>query len=231
MNDEELEQAITEIDDSFVIQAINLNTKRRSNNVKKIAVLVAVAVCLNTLVAYHTGYRFQYFIGSFIAKVSDSVNTDGNIETKSGLTFDWNNDKPYKIENGEILFSFDGSNRIITEFCSVNNCYLYENVDFFGNGYIIAVGGTPENTGDLIAFFEGGKKVSHVLSVASGEEYDDYYAERNPTYKNHQWTAAINYELNIRDTWYLNYYTEEQRFEYVDSQKPYEPYTITVEKG
>lgn len=231
MNDEELGQAVTDIDDSFVLQAANLQKKKKSKFGKRLIILLAAVICLNSLVSYHTGYRFQYFLGSFIAQITDTLTPEGYIETKSGLSFDWNADKPYRIESGQILFTFDGSDRNITEFCSVNNCYLYENVDFFGNGYVISIGGTPENTGDWIAFFEGGRNVSSVLSVDSGLEYDDYYAERNKTYIDHQWVAAIKYELDIRDPFYINYYSDEQKWEYVDSQKPYEPYTITVQKG
>ncbi len=230
MTDEELGRAVGEIEDGFILKASNLTRKRRKNMGKKILVLVAALMAFQGLVAYTTGYRFQHLVGKYLAQVSHTVTPEGYQQLESSLAFDWEASPPYRVEQGQVYFTHDGSDRNITEFISANNCFLYQNVNFWGNGYIIAVGGTPENLGDYIGFFQGGQHISSVFSVSEGQEEDPYYT-RNVTYKEHQWMAALQYEINIRDPWYLWYDSPQQRWESVDSQKPYESYKITVEKA
>ncbi len=231
MTDEQLGLALGDMNEKFVLQAIETPEKKRKKWGKKFMVLVAAVVSLNSLVGYHTGYKLQYFMGGYYAKVSTSITPEGYNQSSSSLSVTGDAPDPYVVEDGQIYFTHDDSYRNITEYCSVNDCFLYNNVNFWGNGYIIVVGGTVENAGYLTAFFSGGRFTSSHIRVKSELEYDDYYTGFHSIYREHQWEAAINYELNIRNTEYINYFSEEDKWEYVDSQKPYTPYTITVQKA
>lgn len=228
MTDEALGQAVGQIEDGFILQALDQSEKKKKKWGKKIIILSAALVASQSLLAYHTGYRFRHLVGSYVAEVTTFVTPEGYKEARSSLSFDWDAEKPYRVEDGQIYFTHDGSDQNITEFCSANDCFLFDHVNFWGNGYIIVVGGTADNISDRIAFFEAGHPTSSVTSRKNGLERDDYFT--HTVYEGHQWEAAIDYEIQIRDDWYRLYYSDEQKAE-IESQKPYDPYVITVKKG
>lgn len=233
MEKSRISQMLQGIDESFLQESLEFSlkpVKKKRKLGKKLLILVAAIITVGSLVGYHRGYPFQYFVGGYVARVMETVSPEGYRESSSSLSFDWDAEKPYRVEDGQIYFTHDGSDRNITEFCSVDDCFLYNNVNFWGNGHIVVVGGTAEHTADYIAFFQGGHHTSSVFSTTVDMERDDYYSHGSVIYKLHQWKAAIQYEINIRDEWYLNYYSEEDKWTYVDSLKPYNPYKITVVK-
>lgn len=228
MTDEALGQAVSEIEDRFILQAVDGAQKKKRKWGKKILVLSAALIGLQSLLAYHTGYRFRYMVGAYTAELTSFVTPEGYKAARSSLSFDWDAEKPYRVENDQIYFTHDGSDQNITEFCSANDCFLYNHVNFWGNGYIIVIGGTPDNVGDRITFFESGRLTASVTSTKADLEYDEYFTQT--VFHGHQWDAAINYEIEIRDDWYRLYYSDEDKAK-VESQKPYDPYVITVKKA
>lgn len=226
MTDLELAQAVSEIEDRYILQG-----GKKKKRVKKTLLLLAAMIGIPTLLGFHRSYPLQYRVGPYVARVMQTTTPEGYQQSSSSLSSSMEMETFYRVENGEIFFTHDGSDRNITEFCSVNDCYLYDNVDFWGNGYIVAVGGTAENMGEQIMFFSGGQHTASSSTTSSGQERDPYYDGFYSFWMEHQWEAALRYEVEIRSIWYTQYYSEQDKWDNVDSQKPYAPYVITVEKA
>lgn len=239
MKKEEIEDAITDIDDVYIVNALNYKvpTHKRKKFGKKILILVAAVIALNSLVGYGTGYSLPHYIGKNWAMLSLQVDKNGNMLSTSSLTYDLDTNPPYRVEDTQIYFTYDDSNRNITEFCSVFDCFLHIDVNFWGNGQYIVIGGTPDNLSYRIGFVIGGKETSSVTiySADSGndnaprmEEHQDSRFYGLAWYSlNHFWTGALDYEK-----WSAHFdeltMTPEDREEFELVNKPDFDYVITI---
>lgn len=239
MKMEEIEDAITDVDDVHIVNALNYKapTQKRAKIGKKILVLVAAVITLNSLVGFATGYSLRHYIGKNWAMVSLQVDKNGNMLSSSSLNYDLETDTPYHVEDGQIYFTHDGSNKNITDFCSIYDSFAYVDVDFWGNGHYIIVGGTTDNLGFCVGNVIGGKRVSSVafypaiLENGNAPRMNDntdskFYGLVQYT-MNHYWKGAIEWEEWLDRFSDTNLSTEErEEFELVN--KPHFDYVITM---
>lgn len=236
---EEIENAITDIDDVHIVNALDYKapTQKRTKFGKKLVVLVAAVVALNSLVGFATGYSLRHYIGKNWAMVSLQVDKNGNMISTSSLNYDLETNTPYRVDDGQIYFTHDGSNRNITDFCSIYDSFVYVDVDFWGNGNYIVVGGTPDNLGFTVGNVIGGKRVSSVTLYPAiiengnaprmNENTDSKFYGLVQYSMNHYWKGAIEWEEWVEKFNDTNL-SPEERAEFELMNKPHFDYVITM---
>lgn len=238
MKKEEIEDAITDIDEEYLTKALDYKPAKRTGKKigKKLLILVAATIALNGLVGYNTGYSLRHYVGKNWAMLQLQVDKNGNMLSSSSMVYDLDSESPYEVEDGQIYFTYDGSDRNITEFCSVYDCFLHVDVNFWGNGLYIVIGGTPDNVGYRLGYVIGGKETSSITIASSFlgndfaprmDEHQDsrFYGLARYTL-NHFWMGALDYEK-----WSTKFDNDgispEQRAEFELVNKPDFDYVIT----
>lgn len=139
-------------------QKENLFMSEKTYSCKKQRVLViAVAVLLSlSLVGFAYGSQIlRFFTGA--AMVTEKSSSGNNIY-KSLIVDSIEEKAPAEMIDQKIIFTLDGSNRDITEFCSEQDYFAFEFVDENKWKQVVVVGGTVENMGySLFIFNENGE--------------------------------------------------------------------------
>ncbi len=154
----------------------NLPTKTIPYIKKKRLIAIAVAAIMLSFTA--VGFAYGDIIFRSLTGHVKYTGIDENGETFSGMTMNSENEAlPFKVEGGRILFTLDGSNKDITEFCSDSTYYTYRTPTIDGFYEVIVVGGMPDNVGYYTFIFnENGKFEGGggMLGDRVSTEDDDY---------------------------------------------------------
>lgn len=228
MTREEIEDAITNLDDRHLSNAIHHKPIKKRKFGRKFLTVIAAVIVLNSFLGFSTGYKLRTFIGKNWAEISGGLNSDGNYFASGSVRYDLETSPPYRVKNGEIYFIYDGLDKNITEFCSEYDCFVYTNVNFWGNGYYIAVGGTPDNVGFQFGTVFGEEVSSTITIFHTDIERDSTISSEFIMYtEEHYWCGALDYEIFTHSLLYQKKFSTEQQLEFDKTEKPTFDYCIT----
>ncbi len=224
MKKEEIEQAITGIDERFILEALDDSSPQKRKMGTKLFILVAAIIGITGLSAFSNGMYFFQYVGYSYGKFERWVDVDGSHNVRASINVDWDSEPPYRIENGQIYFTFDGSDRNITEYCSETDFFIYDKVNMFDRGYYIAIGGTVDNVGYRVCFMDDFYNNAAVTSYSGDATKHEIYTKH---FQEHLWEVALDYEKYSRSYEYKYLTSDEQRAEQDEIGKPKFEYKIT----
>ncbi len=108
----------------------------------RILVIALVAVIALLLVGFTFGNQIIQLLGG--GKIEKGKTIDGKDYVSMDAGF---NSDPVKVEDKQVYFILDGSDKNITDQCSDTNYYKYETTDDNGFRHVVIVGGTVDNIG------------------------------------------------------------------------------------
>ncbi|MEG6613598.1 hypothetical protein V6C42_12145 [Pseudoclostridium thermosuccinogenes] len=144
------------------------NQKRYSFKKPQILAIAAITVLALSLVGFKLFEKevIQLFGGG---QIEQGVTSEGEGYVKiSGPSIDMAD--AVRIENDQIYFILDGSNKNITYQCSESTYYEYERTDDNGYRHIVIIGGTADSIG--IAEFvwdKSGRQIGSTATYGSDE--------------------------------------------------------------
>lgn len=141
-----------------------MNTKRHSLKNFHLLAIAAIIVLTLALVGFTYGNQIiQLLGGGHIEEDKNSMSMDMGFESD-----------PVKVQDGQIYFILDGSNRNITDQCSEETYYEYEEISDSGYRHVVLIGGTPDNIG-MAEFIwdEKGQFKGNNATYNSDDEHSD----------------------------------------------------------
>lgn len=160
--------------------------------IKKIRKSIVAAVAVMTIIVM-AGAAYAYTGGSIFWNLTGGWTEYGVYNEDNTYiihTFDTENtSKPTEVRDGRIYFVLDGSDTDITDYCSKDSYYSYEQIDDDGYRHVILVGGTADDIGwaewilDQNGIYVGGTATLYINSPqkptwleAAEEEYGWHFS-------------------------------------------------------
>ena len=146
-----------------------MNTKSIAYRKPKVA-LVAAVISLSCILL--AGFAYAY--GTQIIELLSGGRIE-SVESSSGdssISISIVESYPYEVREGRVYFMLDGSGKDITNYCSEDTFYQYENTNENGYRHVILIGGMLDNLGwTEIVFDENG---NYVGSTGIGSAYTEW---------------------------------------------------------
>lgn len=164
MNTKNFSEAMNEIDDKYIEEAVLYHHKMIKHGGRKWVIVAAIVAALMLM-----GFTFLPMIVQMIN--GRTVEWDDNHLFTSGAANDM-----AEVRNGRVYFTLDNSD--ITDECSETTYFRYDFTDEQGIVHVILVGGELDRIGwTEILFFEDGRRLSHSnLQTESGSDPAWYIA-------------------------------------------------------
>lgn len=133
-----------EIRSTLLASYASKSTSRKIHTVRKRTLFLAAILTVFLLLSGFASIKYVITPAGFVVgQIDENGNaTEGDYVHEAGRET-----PPAHVEDGRIIFTLDGSNQDITDFCSETDYYKYETTDKDGFKYVIVVGGTPKNMG------------------------------------------------------------------------------------
>lgn len=164
MTREQISELISETDSNYVEEAKTIN---RLYSPKKLFIMGLVA----TFTILSVGFTALVIVKELAAGGTHTITKGLFGETSVTTTIIGTNyGNIYEEIDGELFFTYDGSNQNITEYCSMEDYFAYENIDENGNGYIMVVGGVEGERGHCDFNLENWKIFAGTASYFSYED-------------------------------------------------------------
>ncbi len=147
MKREEISKIISGVDMEYVEEAKTIN---RLYSPKKLVAMVLASTLSLSLVGWTWSVIVKYLpLGGTYTESYNPLTGMHSSSVSMGDT-----EMVFEEIDGEVYFIYDGKRQNITEYCSANDYFSYENLDDNGNGFVIVVGGSKGNRGQFIYNFE-----------------------------------------------------------------------------